>query len=366
MHILHSEASEHWGGQEIRTFMDAERMRRRGHEVTILNKPGGKLFQRARAAGFRVVELGSHSPWDPRAVLAVARLLTGLGVDVVHTHSSADSWTAGLAARYAGRTLVRTRHISAPMGKRSAKPVYRLPDAIIATSEAIRDTLVGLGIDPERVRTLPSGVDLSRFRPRDDARALRSALGLTGQPVISMVAELRREKRADIFLEAAAGLLREWPGALFVLAGGGSTAAISALERQAAGLGISTSVRLLGHREDVPEIIAASDVCVLPSAGHEGTPQAVVQYLAMAKPVVAAAVGGIPEVIEEGHTGLLVRPGDATGLARSVAWLLRHPEEARMMGAAGRRLACERFDAERVAERTLAIYEELLRRKRAA
>lgn len=369
MHILHSEASEHWGGQEIRTLMDAERFRRAGHRVTILAKPGGELFQRARAAGLAVVELRFASPWDPRSIAAIAGLLRAERVEVVHTHSSADSWLAGLAARACGRVLVRTRHISAPMeqrlaGRRFVKPVYRLPEAIIATSEAIRNALAGLGVSPRRLHVLPSGVDLGRFRVREDGPSLRPGLDLEGSPVITMVAMLRAEKRADVLLEAAAILKREWPRALFVLAGKGEERHLAALRAQAERLGIAGSLRLLGHREDVPEILAASDVCVLPSAGNEGIPQAVIQYLAVGRPVVATPVGGVPEVIEEGRTGLLVRPGDAAGLAESVGWFLRHPQEARQMAEAGRRLACERFDADRVAERTLTIYEELLKGKR--
>jgi glycosyltransferase involved in cell wall biosynthesis len=361
MRILHSEGSPHWGGQEMRTLMDAERMTRAGHEVTILARTGGALLERARASGLRVAPFPPASPWSPRAVLAASRLIASLRIDVVHTHSSADSWTAGLAARAMRRPLVRTRHIMAPMGKRLAKPVYRLPDAIIATSAAIREHLVGLGIDAARLHVIPSGIDLERFRPRADGRELRAGLGLTGEPVISMVARL--EKRADLFIEAAARLAGEWPQALFLLAGGGSEERRAQLERQAAGLNLSGRVLLLGHREDVPELLAASDVCVLAS-DYEGLPQSVVQYLAVAKPTVAANVGGVPEIIEHGRTGLLVAPGDATGLAEALAYMLRNPERASEMGAEGRRLVCERFDADRVAQRTIEIYEGLLQRER--
>ena len=365
MHILHSEASEQWGGQEIRTLMDAERAARAGHRVTILAKRGAALLARARAAGLSVAELPPGSPWAPSKVMAVARLIRARGVDVVHTHSSSDSWTAGLAARLTGRILVRTRHISAPMshrvlGREVIKPVYLLPQAIICTSGAIRDALAGLGVSERRLHVLPSGVDLSRFRPREDAAALRAGLGLVGAPVITMLAMLRVEKGADVLLDAAARLLKDWPQALFVLAGGGDEPDIAALKRQAERLGVAASVRFLGHREDVPEILAASDVCVLPSSGNEGVPQAVIQYLAMARPVVATNVGGIPEAVEQGKCGLLVRPGDIDGLADAIAWLLRHPDEARRMGEAGQRVALERFDADRVAERVLAIYQELM------
>jgi len=369
MHILHAEASPHWGGQEMRTLMDAVRCFRLGHRVTILARPEGALSQRARAAGLAVAPLRLGSPWDPRGIAAIARLIRSVGTEVVHTHSSADAWAAGLAARLSGVGLVRTRHISAPMGRRLlgrplASPVYRLPEAIIATSAAIRDSLLELGVPPERLWVLPSGVDLEQFRPRPEGRSLRAGLGLEGEPVITMVAMLRPEKRADVFLAAASHLRPEFPQALFVLAGGGAEGDLATLRRLAERLGVSAAVRFLGHREDVPEILAASDVCVLPSAGNDGIPQAVVQYLAMARPVVATPVGGIPEVIEEGRTGLLVRPNDPQGLAGSIAWLLRHPEQAKLMGQAGRRLVEERFDADRVARQTLEIYERVLRGKR--
>lgn len=367
MHILHSEASGHWGGQEMRTLMDAVRFLRAGHRVTILAPPRAALTARAREAGLETVPLRlGHPPWSPAVVARLTRLFKRLGAEVVHTHSSADSWAAGLAARLAGAALVRTRHICAPMehrvlGRRLIKPVYRLPDALIATSAAIRDTLAALGVEPRRLHLLPSGIDLDRFRPRQDVAALRSALGLAGAPVVTMVAMLRPEKRADLFLEAAALLARSFPEALFLLAGHAEQVYLAALKEQAERLGIAARVRFLGHREDVPELIAASDVCVLPSAGNEGTPQAVIQYLAMARPVVATAVGGVPEVIEEGRTGLLVRPGDAAQLSGSVAWLLGNPERAQAMAGAGRWLVTQRFDADRVAERTLEIYARLTR-----
>lgn len=164
--IIHTEWSNGWGGQEIRILDECLGMAARGHQVALAGCPDGQLRQRAEAAGLPFHPLPMAGPWDLRAVLRLAALLRRQGADVVHTHSSVDSWVGGFAAPLAGAACVRTRHLSVPVNTNALNFVYRLPRAVATTGEGIRRHLVeDYGLTPARVMSIPTGVDTGRFAP---------------------------------------------------------------------------------------------------------------------------------------------------------------------------------------------------------
>jgi len=185
--------------------------------------------------------------------------------------------------------------------------------------------------------------------------ALRKELTrMPQQPLILTVARLDNRHKGLDFLVSAAALV---PGAQFVIAGEGPDRAI--LESQAKSLGVADRVILLGHRSDIPDLLATCDLFVLPSF-FEGLPVSVVEAMASGKPVVATAIGGTDEAVENGVTGLLVPPGDAVRLAEAIRAVLADAALAARMGSAGRRRAQEEFSAEMMIRRTEALYDELL------
>ena len=358
LRILHTESSLGWGGQEIRVLTEARGVAARGHEVTLAAAPGSRILAEAPRFGVRALELPIARK-NPRGVLAMRRLLAGGTFDVVNTHSSTDTWLTALARVVLSRApaLVRTRHISAPVPRNFAtRWLYRAATSrVVTTGERLRRQVVEeADVDPSRVISIPTGIDLQRFRPgdRDSARA---ALGLPlERPIVGIVATLRSWKGHRYLLEALAAMkARE---ALAVVVGDGPQR--SALEKLAAQLGIAARVRFAGNRDDVVPWLQAMDVFCLPSYANEGVPQALMQAMACALAVVTTGVGSIPEIVEDGASGVIVPAEDAAALAVALDALLADAARRRALGERALAVARSRFDEAAMLDRMLAVFGE--------
>jgi glycosyltransferase involved in cell wall biosynthesis len=348
-----------WGGQEVRVFAELEWMRARGHWVALASHPKSAIAQRAREVNMRFYALRTHKALLPFEVARLAVWLLVHRVDIVNTHSSNDGWLAGIASRLAVRpTLIRSRHIEVDYPNSFwSRLAFTMPRHVITTSQRIADRLVwDLEIPPERLSCIATGVDLKRFDPALNS-TLRQELGIAPDvALVGMISVLRSWKGHNTFLDAAARLLRESSRPVrFLIAGDGP--GFDVLAEKVAQEPWNEKVLLLGHRTDVPNILAALDVLVLPSYAHEGIPQIVLQTQAMARPVVATTIGGIPEVVEDGVTGLLVPPRDEAALAEKITSVLADPELAARLGMAGRNSIEEKYNLDAMGERLLALYE---------
>jgi len=355
--VLHTESSGGHGGQEIRTLAEARWLLGHGWNALIACQPDTPLFAEAKAAGIPAEPVRMRGTTDLGAVLRLRRLIRERGVSLVHTHSSVDSWLAGVAAKSLGRPVVRTRHVSIPIRRRRAL-VYRLADRIITSGESVRSIVIAAGIAPERVVTISAGVDADRFHSGVSGKAVRGELGLGAAPVVGLVANVRGSKGHNVFLEAARTVLASAPGARFLIVGDG--VGFDEVSHRVRDMGLDASVRLTGFRRDIPQIMAALDVLVLPSIRSEAIPQVIPQALAVGTPVVASTVGGSPELIRDGENGRLVPPGDARALAEAILALLREPERARAMARAGQAMVRARYTIDATMARTTAVYRELV------
>jgi glycosyltransferase involved in cell wall biosynthesis len=354
--ILHTEASVGLGGQEIRTLAETRWLREHGWDALIACQPQSRLAAETAAAHLPLVTLRMRSALDIRALLALRRLIRSRAVALVHTHSSVDSWLATLAAKSLSRPVVRGRHVSIPIHPRRAL-IYRLPDRIITTGEAIKEVVLRAGVKTPII-SIPVGVDTTRFHPDVSGDRVRTELGLSGVQVVGLVANVRGSKGHRYFLEAAREVLAVRPQTRFLIVGDG--VGFDDVRRQVQELGLAPHVVMTGFRRDIPEIMAALDMLVLPSTRSEGTSQVVPQALAVGTPVVGTTVGGTPEVIRDGETGRLVPPGDAHALAQAILSLLADPAGARALGRAGQELVRGRYTFETMMERITAVYRELL------
>jgi glycosyltransferase involved in cell wall biosynthesis len=363
LRILHTEWSMGWGGQEHRILLECRKMEERGHRTLIACQPGSGILERARARGLRTEEVVIRGGFDPRAIAALWRIIRRERIQVVNTHSGKDSWAAGFAAKLArADLLVRSRHIALPISNNPLNFVYRMTDGIITTGEAVRDMMIHRnGMDPGKILSIPTGVSLARFDPSlADGSRIRAEFGIpAGVPVVSMVAVFRAMKRHDVLLQAAVRLVREHPGIRFLLVGEGPGRA--GIEQAIRSSGLAGACLLTGHREDVPDLLAASDIVVLTS-DLEGVPQSLSQAMAMARPVVAAAVGGIPELVIDGRTGLIAEAGNADSFARQMSRLVGDPALRATLGAAAREHVLEGYTDDIMARRTEEFYWRLLER----
>jgi glycosyltransferase involved in cell wall biosynthesis len=355
--VLHTEASPGLGGQEVRTLNEARWTAERGWRVLLACQPDGRLAARAREVGVETEPVRMRSAFDLRALTTLVRLIRREHVSLVHTHSSIDAWVAGMAARLCRVPVVRTRHVSITI-RRGPNPVYRwLADRVITSGEAIRRMVLDAGVPPERVIAIPAGVNLDAFPFGGRSPEIVRELGL-GAPVVGSVAMFRGSKGHPQLLEAFGLVHAKRPSASLLLVGDGTRRAwVEQLARDAK---LSDSVVFTGFRLDVPALLRAMDCFALASTRTEGVPQALLQAFAVGVPVVASRIGGIPEVVADGETGLLVESGSAEALASAIQRVLDEPEAAARRARAARALVERRFSHEASITRLLELYDELL------
>jgi glycosyltransferase involved in cell wall biosynthesis len=359
--VLHTESSPGLGGQEVRTLTEARWTRERGWRVLVAGQPGGRFVAKAREAGLETVDVRMRGAWDLQAVWSLARVIRRERVNIVHTHSSVDGWIGGLAARATAVPVVRTRHVSIRI-RRRLNPVYRwLADRVITSGEAIRRLVIEAGVSPERAVAIPAGVDLAAFSGAGDGDAMRERLGLS-RPVIGSVAMFRGSKGHAPLLDAFAAVHARHPSARLLLVGDGIRRAW--VEGLAKERNLDDAVLFTGFRSDVPDLLRAMDCFVLASTRTEGVPQSLLQAFAAGVPAVASDIGGIPEVITDGETGILVKPDDPAALASAIEAVLGNPAAAATRARAARTLVEERFSHVAAVTRLLALYDEVLAGRR--
>ena len=356
--ILHTESSLGWGGQERRTLRELSGLSREEFKPLLACQPESRIGEEARRRNLPVEPVRMRGNFDPLAVARFWGLIRRRSVDIVHTHSSADSWMASAAARLSPRRpkVVRTRHLNAAFNVRQ---IYTLmADRVVTVGGKTREYMIReKNISPDRVVTIPTGVDLTVFDPRRVEGNLREELGIPpAAPVFGTVSVFRRLKGHQFLLEAAVEILRAVPDAKLILAGEGPKE--GNIRKKIEETGIGPAVILPGFREDVPRVLNTLDVFVFPSL-QEALGTAILEALAMGKAVVASRVGGIPEVVEEGKTGFLVEPEQPAAIAEKVILLLRNPELRSELGERGRRFVEEKYDNRLMVRRLEALYREL-------
>jgi len=361
--ILHTEWSEGWGGQEIRILLEMKEHRKQGHGLYLLCPPRTKLADEAAGMGIEVIPYKIRTPWNPGAIRKLKNLIQELKVEVLHSHSSVDSWAGGLAGRWARvPVLVRTRHISVRVRRPWLNRIYYLPDAIITTGEHIRRELLQTHkIPAERIISIPTGADLGRFHPGPPDLELKKRMGLPiDSPVITLVAVLRAQKRHELVIAAAAEVIKVFPQARFLFVGDGPGR--NRVEQEIKNARLESQILMTGYREDVPAILSFTDLGIISSVA-EGIPQFLFQIMAMGKPVIATEVGGIPEIVTSGVTGVLIPPEDPAALAKAMVQVLGDPGSARRLGEEGRRLVEKEYTVEKMSEKVYRVYQQVYERK---
>jgi glycosyltransferase involved in cell wall biosynthesis len=364
--IVHTENSCGWGGQEIRILTESRGLLDRGHRVQLLAPPEAPIVEAARRMGIPVETLALR---EKRLAdfLALRRWLgaNAAGIDILNTHSSTDSWLGALACASLNDPppIVRTRHVSTPVHDRiGTRWLYRRGNAhIVTTGEAVKRQLVeGIGVPAEKMTSIPTGIDLVRFVPADPATA-RERLGLPPRLTVGIVATLRRWKGHAILFDALAATRDAWTGWQLLVVGGGPDR--EELEQYVRGLGLADLVRFTGHQEDVVPWIQSLDLFVLPSYGDEGVPQAIMQAMACAVPVISTPIGAITEAVVNGETGLLAEPRSAASLAEHLATLRDAPALRASFGAAARAKAEREFGIGRMLDRMEAVFRSVAERR---
>ena len=300
-----------------------------------------------------------------------ARHLVKQRIDVMHAYSFYGNVFGILPARLAATPVViasirdRGAYLT-PMQKRVQRFVCRFADCVLVNAEAVKDWLTSDGYNPSKIVVIPNGVEMSRFSEPADPEGVRRQLGIpAGAPMVMVVSRLARKKGLEQFLHAAEMLAPRLPDVRFVIvgyAGIGDEDYENTLKTLTDQLGLTGRVIFTGLRQDVPSLLAASTVSVMPSL-DEALSNVLLESMAAGAPTVATRVGGTPEAIVDEVTGLLVEPGDPSALAEAIARLLREPALGRRLGDAARKAIEDRYSVEKMVRATEALYLDLLARK---
>jgi glycosyltransferase involved in cell wall biosynthesis len=308
-----------------------------------------------------------------RRQLQFARDLRRRRIQVVHTYGFYANVFGLPAARLAQAPLIIASirdtgdHLTASR-RWLQRLACRLADCVLVNAEAVRERLIADGFRADRVAVIRNGINLDGFSSAQDRDRMRRTLGLPAfGPLVTVVSRLNPMKGIEHFLQAAERIAERLPEARFLVVGdsepsAGQTSYRASLEALAARLGLAGRVLFLGFRSDVADLLAASTVSVLPSLS-EGLSNVLLESMAVGVPVVATRVGGNPEAVEHGVTGLLVAPGDASALAHAVTLLLEHPHLASYYGEAARQRVEERFSDEGMVHATEDFYLDWLTKK---
>jgi glycosyltransferase involved in cell wall biosynthesis len=360
MFSLHIDTARTWRGGQNQVLVTVMGLRALGHRTILVAHSEGALRQRAEE-GLELFSLAPRTEMDLGAAWRLARLVKQLRPDVVHAHDPHGVAMAGLAlsmsTQPAQPPLVASRRVDFHLkGSSLSRWKYRQVDCFICASEAIRQILIADGVPEGRTVTVHEGIDLERVESAPPAR-LHEELWLPHQaPIVGNVAALVPHKGQRHLIEAAALVVRQVPDARFVIAGEGELR--QALERQIKEHHLEKHVLLAGFRPDVLSVHKAFDIFVMSSV-TEGLGTSLLDAMACAKPVVATTAGGIPEVVADGETGLLVPPRDHHALADAIVRLLNDAGLRTRLGEAGRARVRERFSADRMVRDTLRVYERV-------
>jgi glycosyltransferase involved in cell wall biosynthesis len=367
-----------WGGAEVHLTQLMLVARRHGVVPRVFcadRREARAWLEELECLGFGVVRYRPTKEYNPLGILVAWRHLRGFELVHVNKTSPRNSLPAIVASRLCGaRVVLATEHVTAPIeshfpfGERIitflVRSVNRLVDTTIAVSALSREMLMrNYGIPESRLVVIRNGIDASRFDVESDGQDLRSELGLSPDDQVALlVGRFSAGKGHDLALSALARLSTEGSREVkMVFAGeGGKEGEIRALAEET---GVESRVVFAGFRRDIPRLLSAANVLILPSES-ESMPLVILEAMSARRPVVATDVGGIREMVDDGRTGLLIQPGDVEGLSRALAELASDPERARAMGEAGRKKVEEEFGEEACVSAVLRLYGDLLETKR--
>ncbi len=362
MKVLHINTERTWRGGEQQTFYLLEALRKRNIFCHLVSQPESMLTRRAQAAGLEVFPVAMHGEFDAPACLRIRRLIGRYGYDIIHSHTShahSLAFFSSLGCRV--RRLV-TRRVDFSIFRRGFFGInsikYRhMAHCYIAISAFIKQVMEQDGIGADRIFVVRSGIDPMRLAA-DSGRHLIAEFEIQPEErVVINVAHLAGHKGQQHLVRAIPHVLEKIGRVRFFIVGAG--ALMQELKQLAESMGLGRRLVFTGFRQDVGGFYNIADLFVMSSV-QEGLGTAVLDALALGKPVVAANSGGLPEVVRDGQTGRLVEAANPAALARGIIELLENRELAGQLAQRGQKMVMEEFSVDAMAEKNIAVYHRLL------
>lgn len=358
--VVHVETGRHLYGGPLQVYYLLRGLKARGVR-NVLVCPEGSAIAPAAVDVAEVRAIPMRGDIDVGFVPRLRAILRADRPALVHLHSRRGADVLGaIAARLARVKCVLTRRVDNPESWLAVRLKYGWYDRVITISEAIRRVLLSEGVPAAKMRTARDAIDTEKFRPGCRWPDWRATAELPSAAlVVGMAAQMIERKGHRYLLEAAPHVLAAVPSARFLILGRGPLE--SRLREEVARRGLTGQIRFLGFRDDLDRLLPCLDLLVHP-ATLEGLGVILLQAAGCRLPIVAAAAGGIPEIVRDGVNGRLVTPGDAQALGEAMIELLNDAEKRRRMGAAGRRIVEQEFSIDAMVDENLKVYRELIER----
>ena len=364
--ILHTEASLGWGGQEMRILSEAIGMRERGHTVLFAISPGAQLTIRAREKGFYVEEMPLQLSRMHIGIYQLRKLIKKYHVDIINTHSSSDAWVGGIAARFSGIKVIRTRHLSTAIrpGLNSLALYNWLSDYTVTTCKKVSEKVIlQAKLSSDRCSSIPTGVDPKKLQvSTDDVIAFKKKWGIGPLDfVVGTTCVLRSWKGIPTLIEAAKNL-KEQPNLKWLIVGSGH--AEFGLKKMCSEYGLDKQIIFTGHLENPYTAIAAMDIFALLSTAHEGVSQSTLQAAYLKKPLITTKIGGLPEICVHSKTGYKVQGigVDAQEVSEYVVKLSQDASLKKKMGEQAQELVLQKFTFESMLDQMESVYRVVLKK----
>lgn len=362
MKILHTEASQGWGGQEIRILREAEGMRSRGHEIIFATQENSQLHKKAMLSNFVTYQFPITFKHAPMAISRLAWIMHRHKIDIVNTHSSQDAWLGGMTARMMGCPIIRTRHLSTPIRKGlNSKILYNtLADYTVTTCEKVAHTLrIQANLTEERCQSIPTGVDTNTCVHPQEIEEFSKKWNLSKRDfIVGTVCVLRSWKGLSDFLKAAK-ILEKFSEIKWLIIGSGPVE--EKLKEEWQRLKLQKTVFFTGYLTNPFPAIARMDAFALLSTASEGVSQASLQAAFLGKPLITTATGGLPEICVHNETGYQVNVGSPNEVADAVLKLFLESNVREPMGLKAKQLVMEKYDFTHTLDAMENIYERLKR-----
>jgi glycosyltransferase involved in cell wall biosynthesis len=357
--------SDYFTGAAVQLFELARGLKDRGHHVVVATRPGGGWAEKCAEADLPYHPVPMRSELDVKSVVPLVRILRQHRIQIVHAQKGRARTLAMMASLFTKiPVLILNRGVSFPLDAfgRLGYTTRRVT-AVVAVSESIKRDLISQGVSAEKIEVIHSGTDTNRFHPGVDRMRVRRELGLGPEHYLITQVGIRSTKGNDDTMDAMKIVAAKAHQArlLFV---GANEAKAKILREKATARGLADRVKILLYREDIPEILAASDVCVDASYAGVGLTGALRESLAVETAVIGTETEGNPELITDGETGYLFPPRDVDALGRCILRMVENPDHANAMARAGRKRVEAEFSVTAKIDRTEALYRRLLAARR--
>ncbi len=362
MKILHINTEKTWRGGEQQTFNLLKGLKQRNIPSHLLCQPNSPMAEKAEEIGIKTFPVSMHGEVDPLACFRIRTLINRFRYDILHSHTSHAHTLAFFSSIGTNVNRLVTRRVDFSIFRHSFLKLsgikYRyMSDFYIAISHKIKDVLVNDGIPAGHIFVVHSGINPNRFDDVAKDYLIDEFNIKSSEQVVINVAHLAGHKGQQYLVKAIPLVLAKIPSARFFIIGGGEL--MDELQTLAASLGLKQELIFTGFRRDVGAFYQIADLFVMSSV-QEGLGTAVLDALALGKPVVATRAGGIPEIIRDGETGRLVTPADPKALSEGIIRMLTDDELAKRVSRAGKSVVKQKFTIDTMVDRNIDVYRQIL------